>query len=349
MSRGIGEFGPVQDMVPEWAAVLVALATQLGDVWFLSLLVGIIYWVYTTKREDAAVIMGCTFAGLALVSALKHVFALPRPGQPLVPIETLPWVIQPLYESTAMASGYGFPSGHALMTTIVYGSLAHRLSISTRRRRFVSAGLVIAAVCFSRVALGVHYLVDVTAGVAIGAAFLFGVERLLTRFPSDHGTIAFGLAIIISAINLVVGTVDAGDVSLLGAALGTFGGWQLVVLGQRLFAIKRPSNAVRPLVWRGALAAGAVAPLIIALDEFRLLSLPARGGAFGLVLALFITAPVLRHSERATRFRTALVFWATMAIHGLQYLLSPDPWRRAIALSRRYSVRVHRWIRVRLG
>ncbi|MFC6769596.1 phosphatase PAP2 family protein [Natrinema soli] len=349
MSRGIGEFGPLQDVIPEWAAVLVALVTQLGDVWFLSLLVGAIYWFDSASREDAAVIMGWTFAGLALISTLKHVFALPRPGQPLVRIETLPWVMQPLYESTAMASGYGFPSGHALMTTIVYLSLARRLSISTRRRRVVGAALLIAAVCVSRVVLGVHYLVDVTAGVAIGVAFLAVVERLLTRVSTDHGTVAFGLAIAISAINLVVGGIDAGDISLLGASLGAFGGWQLVVLGQRLFAVDRPSKAARPLLRRGVLAAGALSPLLIAVDEYHLFSRPARGGAFGLVLALFVTIPVLRHSERATRVWTALVFWATMAIHGLRFLLSPSTWRRATILGRRYTVRVHRWIRTRLG
>ncbi|QLK25316.1 phosphatase PAP2 family protein [Natrinema zhouii] len=349
MSRGIGEFGPIQDVIPEWAAVLVALVTQLGDVWFLSLLVGAIYWFDSANREDAAVIMGWTFAGLALISTLKHVFALPRPGQPLVRIETLPWVIQPLYESTAMASGYGFPSGHALMTTIVYLSLARRLSISTRRRRFVGAALLVAAVCVSRVVLGVHYLVDVTAGVAVGVAFLAVAERLLTRFSTDHGTVAFGLAIAISAINLIVGGIDADDISLLGASLGALGGWQLVVLGQRLFAVDRPSKAVRPLLRRGVLAAGALIPLLIAVDEFHLFSRPARGGAFGLVLALFVTIPVLRHSDRATRVWTALVFWATMAIHGLRVLLSPSTWRRATTLGRRYTVRVHRWIRMRLG
>lgn len=349
MSRGIGEFGPIQDVIPEWAAVLVALVTQLGDVWFLSLLVGVVYWFGSRNREDAAVIVGWTFAGLGLISTLKHIFTLPRPGRPLVQIETLPWLVQPLYESTAMASGYGFPSGHALMTTIVYLSLARRLSISTRRRRVVGAALIIAAVCVSRVALGVHYLVDVAAGVAIGVAFLAAADRSLTRVSTDHGTVAFGLAIAISAINLVVGGMDAGDVSLLGASLGAFGGWQLIVLGRRLFAVDRPSAAVRPLLRRGVLAAGALIPLYVAVDEFRLLSRPARGGAFGLVLALFVTVPVLRRSERAARVRTALVFWATMAFHGLRVLLSRRTFRRATTFGRRYSVRAQRWVRTRLG
>lgn len=345
MSRGIGEFSPIQELIPEWAATLVALVTQLGDVWFLGLLVGLIYWFHVTKRDEAAVVIGFTVAGLALISVLKHVFALPRPSHPLVQLETLPWMIQPLYEATAVASGYGFPSGHALMTTIVYLSLAHRLSVSTRRRRFAGAAIIIAAVCFSRVALGVHYLVDIVAGVGVGVVFLIGAEWLLARYPSDQGTFAFALAVIVSTINLLVGGMDTDGVLLLGTALGTFGGWQLVVLGQQLFAFERPSKAVRPLVKRGILAVGAFTPLVIALEEFHLFSLPARGGALGLALGVFITVPVLRHSQRARRFWTAVIFWVTMAVLGLRYVLSPTTWGRAVVLGREFSVRLRDWIR----
>lgn len=337
MSRGIGEFGPIQDVIPEWAAVFVALLTQLGDVWFLAMVVGLVYWLHAQKREDAAVVLGFTIAGLALISALKHVFGLPRPQQPLVAIETLPWLIQPLYETTGMASGYGFPSGHALMTTIVYAGLARRLSISTPRRRFAGAGVIIATVCFSRVALGVHYLVDVVAGVGVGIAFLLVAERLLTRYSSEQATVAFGLAVLIGTINLIVGGLDGDGISLLGAALGTFGGWQLIVLGQRLFAIEWPSETIRPLVVRGGLAIGAFAPLILVLEEASIYSVAAHGGAVGLALGVFVTIPVLNHSKRAHRFWTALVFWTTMLALGLRYLLRPSTWRRGITLGRQYG------------
>ena len=347
MSRGVGEFGPIQEFVPEWAALLVALVTQLGDVWFLALLVGGLYWVHARKREDAAVVVGLTLGGLALITGLKHVFALPRPGQPLVALESLPWLVQPLYEATAMASGYGFPSGHALMTTVVYVSLARRLSIGTRRWRTLGAAAVVTLVCLSRVALGVHYLVDVVAGVAVGLAFLFVAERLLAQTPSDQPTVALALAVVASAVALVASGVDRDAVLLLGASLGTFGGWQLVQLGNAMVAVDRPSRAVRPLVVRGGLAVGAFAPLFAALEYFQLLSLPAAGGALGLALGVFVTIPVLNHSERASRVRTALVFWLTMAALGIRYLLRPSTWRRGYVLARYYVGRLRRWLRTR--
>ncbi|WP_137290975.1 phosphatase PAP2 family protein [Natronorubrum halophilum] len=345
MSRGIGEFEPIQELVPEWAAILVALVTQLGDVWFLALLVGCVYWFSASKREDAAVVMGLTLAGLSLITVLKHVFALPRPGHPLVALETLPGLLQPLYEATAMASGYGFPSGHALMTTIVYVTLARRLPIGTFRRRTVAAATIVAVVCFSRVALGLHYLVDVVAGVAVGLAFLFVADRLLARYPDEQGTIALSLAIVCSASALGVSRVEPDTVTLLGASLGAFGGWQLVRLGGDVFAVDRPSSAVRPLLFRGGLATAAFAPLFATFEYFRLLSPPVAGGAVGLALGAFITVPVLNHSERASRVWTALVFWLTMAAVGLRYLLRPSTWRRGYVGGRRCVGRVRRWLR----
>jgi undecaprenyl-diphosphatase len=66
-----------------------------------------------------------------------------------------------------------FPSGHALGSMTVYGSLA--LTVGVRLRRRTASVLVIAAglslallIGFTRVYLGVHYLSDVLAGWGIG-------------------------------------------------------------------------------------------------------------------------------------------------------------------------------------
>ena len=345
MSRGVGEFEPIQEEIPEWAAVLLGLLTQLGDVWFLALIVGAVYWFHREKREDAAVVTGLTLAGVSLITALKHVFALPRPGRPLVELEALPPLVQPLYEATAMASGYGFPSGHALMTTIVYFSLAKRLSIGTLPLRVLGAATLVVVVSFTRVALGLHYLVDVVAGVTVGLTFLFATERLLVRYATEQGTVAFSSAVTLGAINLVVSDLDADAVLVLGASLGAFGGWQLIRLGQEVAAASAAGEETPPVLFRTALAVAAFAPLFAALDYFHLFSLPAAGGAVGIALGVFVTIPVLNHSERATRAQAALVFWAAMAVLGVRHLLQPDTWRRGYAAGRRWVSRFRRWLR----
>lgn len=73
---------------------------------------------------------------------------------------------------------YSFPSGHTMGSTICYLMLAYIIGAwpgATTRRRwiaFVVAALVICAVAFSRVYLGVHYPSDVAGGFAAGMAWL---------------------------------------------------------------------------------------------------------------------------------------------------------------------------------
>src|SRR5690606_40735909 len=69
-----------------------------------------------------------------------------------------------------------FPSGHAMMSTLVYltlAAIAARLTASTRLRLYVFAvAIAIAlAVGLSRIFLGVHWTSDVLAGWALGAAW----------------------------------------------------------------------------------------------------------------------------------------------------------------------------------
>jgi membrane-associated phospholipid phosphatase len=233
IGSGIGEIEFLQEYIPEWLATPIALFTQLGDVWFLALLLGVLHLSHTTNRDAIAVVSGVTLAGLAFMDSLKHIFALPRPDQPLLPTEELPVVLQSLYEATAFSAEYGLPSGHALMTTIVYPSLADVLSVSTRKRRYLTAGLLIATVSLSRIALGVHYLVDIVVGVGFGFRFLIATRTISTSV-SDQGTATFGLAVFLAGLNLLISPADTDALQLAGASLGAFTGWQLVGVARDL-------------------------------------------------------------------------------------------------------------------
>lgn len=78
----------------------------------------------------------------------------------------------------ARSSGASFPSGHAMVSAAAYGAVA---LVVRRRWLTVAAGAVVLAVAATRVALGVHWLTDVIAGVGIGAAWAWICARSLVR------------------------------------------------------------------------------------------------------------------------------------------------------------------------
>jgi membrane-associated phospholipid phosphatase len=72
---------------------------------------------------------------------------------------------------------YGFPSGHTMMATLLYGFLGFFLVTRVRSWRWRGlvisvAGALVIFVGFSRIYLGAHYLSDVLAAVAAGVAWL---------------------------------------------------------------------------------------------------------------------------------------------------------------------------------
>ena len=330
MSRGVGEFGPIQDAIPEWLAVVIALLTQLGDAWFLVLLLAVLYWTRAERQDEILLVGGILVCGVGLFRGLKYLFELPRPDQPLLDPELLPWIIRPLYELTAHASGYGFPSGHATMTTIVYFGLATVLTGGTRRVRFLLAGVLVATVGFSRVALGVHYLVDIVVGVALGTLLLYVAFRALDQLSRNRGTVLFATAIVLNGFYVGTSEGHIEAVITLGVALGLFGGWQLILLARELVVLDRPSDGFQPAAVRLVLAALGLGPLVAALELFPILSgepYPI-AGAIGLGTAVVIIVPIAWYSSRAQRVFAAVSFWTGALVGGLRTLLRPTTWRR---------------------
>ena len=85
---------------------------------------------------------------------------------------------------------FGFPSGHTMTATLLYGLFGVFFVLSTkswwwRAIAVALAFIVICAVGFSRIYLGAHYFSDVVAAFAAGAAWLAicvtGVETLRRR------------------------------------------------------------------------------------------------------------------------------------------------------------------------
>ena len=329
MSRGIGEFQPVQEFIPEWAAVLIALLTQLGDGWFLITLLAILYWKRKKEQDQILLVGGILACGIGLYRGLKYHFRLPRPDEPLLDPELLPWLIRPLYEATAFHSGYGFPSGHATMATIVYFGLATVLATGPRRLRFLLAGTLVTIIGFTRVALGVHYLVDIVVGVFLGVLLLYIAFRLLDRVSFERGTILFAVAILLNLFYYYTSDGNTESVIMIGVTLGVFGGWQLILLARTLVGVNRPSEGFQSIGLRGSLAGGSLVPLVVVLEMFPIgPSQPySTAGIVGLAVAAIVIIPVARYSARVQRIVAGLLFWVRAIGDGLILLVRPSTWR----------------------
>lgn len=311
MSRSIGGVESVQDVIPDWLAPVIAFFTQLGDIWFLVLLLAVLYWKRVVPQEKVMAVGGMLAAGIGIYRSLKFIFELPRPEEPLLDPELVPWIIRPLYELTAFSSSYGFPSGHATTSTIVYFGLAEILDVGSRRLRYLCAAGLVAFIGMTRIALGLHFLVDIVVGTALGATILFVGFHAVRRISRDHITVLLFVAIVLNTVYLFASNADIEAAIMFGAALGLFGGWQLILLARELIAVTRPSRVAKPLLIRGGLALVTLGPLIVALEVFPILTgeRPAAAGLAGTVVAVLVIVPVARYSKRVRAVFEALSFW----------------------------------------
>jgi len=137
--------------------------TDLGSPQtFYWLCAPVVLVLLLVRRPVLAIHVGVTVWGAGVINVtLKDVVGRERPV----------WD-----EPIAIASGRSFPSGHAMLSTVVYGLVLALVwsRLPPRARPFAAASVIalVVLIGFTRVALGVHHLSDVLAGFAMGAAWL---------------------------------------------------------------------------------------------------------------------------------------------------------------------------------
>ena len=91
---------------------------------------------------------------------------------------------RPLEDFLIIESGYSFPSGHSMVSMAYYGLIIYFIykKIKDKRVRNVLMfliGLLILAIGFSRIYLGVHFASDVIGGFLISIIYLVCAIKLL--------------------------------------------------------------------------------------------------------------------------------------------------------------------------
>lgn len=148
---------------PKWLEEMMRDFTAMGSTGVLTLMVLAIagFLAMTRKTHAALFVLASVAGGVAISQAMKWAFGRPRPE--LVP-------------HGAEVYTASFPSGHSMMSAIVYltlGALLARTQSGQRVKVYILSIAVVLTVLVgvSRVYLGVHWPTDVLAGWALGGVW----------------------------------------------------------------------------------------------------------------------------------------------------------------------------------
>lgn len=170
---------------------LMSVFTFLGSTvplaTFALVVASVIGW--RAHAWQPPVLTAVTVIGVALLNMqIKQAVDRPRPDEQYQVME---------------ASGYSFPSAHAMSTAAVVGVTAFLIYRTTHSAKVhqltvVSAATFIFMVAISRIYLGAHWLTDVVGGLALGLACLLALGWAFHRFvpkdallPRGDKTVAF--------------------------------------------------------------------------------------------------------------------------------------------------------------
>ncbi|MEA5622993.1 phosphatase PAP2 family protein [Nostoc sp. UHCC 0251] len=156
--------------------------TFLGDplVMLISSLGLAISPLYSNRRSQATM-LGIAGVGAILLNCLmKLLFGRARPA---------------LWNHIIKVGQHSFPSGHAMVSIVIYGFTSYILAKQFPEWRFqiyALAVVLIAAIGFSRLYLGVHWLTDVTAGYGAGLLWLIACIISLELQQKYRSSLAAG-------------------------------------------------------------------------------------------------------------------------------------------------------------
>ena len=173
---------------------IMIVLTELGDAAvILPVITAVLLWLLWKRAwRPAAYWIAAASFGAVLTIILKTGFGLPRP--------------LPMYDGSI---AFGFPSGHAVMSIVVFGFLAvlSTRELNLRGKYVVFSTLVMVAglIAFSRIYLGAHWLSDVLGGLSFGMAWVALLGIAYTRRPAP--AIAARGLLAVATIVFIVGAI----------------------------------------------------------------------------------------------------------------------------------------------
>ena len=169
---------PEDPLGPLWLEIFMRDITALGSFAILwTVVIASMAYLIVRRRVALGLLMGLWVGAAALLNtALKIGFDRPRPD---------------IVASVAEVYTASYPSGHAMLSAVVFLTLGAFLAALERRWRLRTFWAVLAVfitllVGFSRMYLGVHYPSDVLAGWSLGAAWALAGLALAHALRADR-------------------------------------------------------------------------------------------------------------------------------------------------------------------
>ena len=148
---------------PTWFTAIMTDITAFGGATVIFLITSAVffYLLIQKQHEFMWLILIATIGGALLSFGLKELFARERP---------------PLIFHLLTVKSMSFPSGHAMMSSVVYltqGALLAKVQSNKNLRVYILlvAITLVFLIGISRIYLGVHYPTDVLAGWSVGLAW----------------------------------------------------------------------------------------------------------------------------------------------------------------------------------
>jgi len=169
---------------------LLRLISLFGQEESFIIVIGLFYWCID-RGLGARLLLLLSLSDFSN-GLLKWVFHLPRP-----------YWIDPNVKALSTEISYGLPSGHAQSSLTAYGYLATSLK---KRWAWIVATVLVLAVAFSRVYLGVHFVTDILGGWLTGAIVLLAFTQLeprVTRWIASK-SIGFQITALVSVSLILI-------------------------------------------------------------------------------------------------------------------------------------------------
>lgn len=162
---------------PGVTRLLIVWTDLLGPwPWRIAVIAYAAWLLYKGAPRLAVWAVTTVTVGGLLALALKIIVARARPHLP---------------DPVALAPGDSFPSGHTVNVTLGAGVILllvlPMLSRQGRRVAWAAACFLVLSVGYTRIALGVHWVSDVAAGIVLGAAVVAATAAAFETWRREQG------------------------------------------------------------------------------------------------------------------------------------------------------------------